>query len=91
MNRDDDDLDLIDPARSARLYDVGLPGFIAATAIGADGETHLVLAHGDALGDPTVRYDPDTLDALHEQRGPLPLEYVRRVTITSRTHRRHPQ
>ena len=73
---DDDDFDLIDPARSARLYDVGLRGYIAATAVSADGATHLVLAHGAALGDPTVRYDPDTLDALHEQRGPLPLEFV---------------
>ena len=90
MNRDDDDLDLIDPARSARLYDVGLPGYIAATAIGADGETHLVLAHGDALGDTGVRYDPDCADAPHEQCGQLPLEFVRRLTIASRTHRPPP-
>ena len=86
-----DDFDIPDVARSARLSDVGLAGYVATVAVSADGTEHLVLAHGAALGDPRVRYDPDTLDALHEQCGPLPLEYVRRVTITSRTHRRHPQ
>lgn len=87
-----DDFDVPDACRSAALADVGLPGYVAAVTVDCDGQEHFVLAHGAALGDPTVRYDADCADVAHEQLGELPVEYWRRITIASRRlHRRPPQ
>jgi hypothetical protein len=78
---------IIDDARTTCLCDVGRPGYIAATAITAEGREHLVLAELNAIGDEHVLYDPTCTDIAHEQLGPLPLEFVRRLTISRRTHR----
>lgn len=82
-----DETNLIDDDHSAHLCDVGQRDYLAATVVRADGSAHLVLAQRDAIGDLDVRYDPDTAQAPHEQTGPLPLKYVRRLTISARTHR----
>ena len=78
---------LIDDCRTRCLCAVGRDDYIAATAVASDGTEHLVLARCDALGDENVRYDPACTDVAHEQLGALPLEFVRRVTISQRTHR----
>jgi hypothetical protein len=83
----DDKANLLDDLRTACLCDVGGPGLLAATAIGADGSEHYLLALVDAIGDENVRYDPTTPQAPHERLGALPLEYLRRLTIAARTHR----
>lgn len=54
----DDNTDIIDNHHTACLCDVGQPDYIAATAVSADGQAHLVLARVDSLGDEQVRYDP---------------------------------
>jgi hypothetical protein len=69
------------------LCAAGAPGYLAATVVNADGETDLVLAEYDSLGDPDVRYD--STPPPHEGVGPLPLEYARRVTASCRRH--HPK
>lgn len=80
--------DLVDLDHAACLCDVGLPGYVAAVAVDSDGEAHLLLAEWGSVGDEAKRYDPLTAQAPHDQTGPLPLEYVRRLTISSRrTHR----
>lgn len=79
--------DFIDPDHTACLCDVGNPDYVAAIAIGPDGDQRLILAKRDAIGDPDVRYDPNSVGVAHEQLGPLPLEFVRRITISSRMHR----
>lgn len=76
------------PDTPISLEDVGAPGYGAATAIDHNGDTHLLIVHLDALGDWQARYDPDCTDAIHEQLGPLPIEYIRRLTIALRAHRR---
>lgn len=80
-----DDWDLIDKAVS--LDDVGSPGYMAAVTVDADGTKHLVLAHRESLGDATARFDADCAHVDHEQTGPLPLEYCRRLTISRRRQR----
>lgn len=82
---------LIDSARSADLRDVGGAGYIAATAVSPDGTTHLVLSRLDLLSDDSASYEPDCPDVAHEQPGPLPLDFVRRVAISQRAHRRPPR
>src|SRR5258708_652543 len=83
-----DDTDIIDSRRAVGLGDVGAPDYLAATVISADGSTELVLARRDALGDVTARYQSGCPDAIHEQLGELPLEYIRRITISQRTQRK---
>ncbi|ORV91198.1 hypothetical protein AWC11_11370 [Mycobacterium interjectum] len=80
----DDETDIIDPHRSVHLYDVGAADYAAATCVSADGSGHLVLVHRDALNDPDVRYDPHCADIAHEQLGPLPIDCLRRLTISFR-------
>lgn len=82
-----DGANLLDNFRSACLCDVGAAKYVAAVAVAADGAEHLVLAQCSAVGDPTVRYDSTCRDIAHEQLGPLPIEFVRRLTISRRTHR----
>jgi len=67
-----DNANLIDDDRTRCLCDVGQPDYLAATAVAADGATHLLLAQVDAIGDETVRYDPTCSAVRHEQTGPLP-------------------
>jgi hypothetical protein len=74
----------LDDDHSSCLCDVGGDGYAAATAVAADGSTHLLLAQVDAIGDDRVTYDPTCQGAAHEQTGPLPLEFVRRLTIARR-------
>jgi hypothetical protein len=83
----EDRADWIDTPRCACLCDVGGGDYLAAVAIGADGQERLILALRESLGDENVTYDPACSDATHERVGPLPLEYVRRITICSRTQR----
>ena len=83
----DDSTSYIDNSRTTCLCDVGRPDFLAATAIAADGSGHLVLAQVDAIGSPDIGYDPTCSAVDHEQLGALPIEYVRRLTVTRRTHR----
>ena len=77
----------IDNCRTVCLCVAGCEDYVAATAIAADGSEHLVLAQLDAIGNPDVGYDPNCSAIAHEQLGALPLEYVRRITISQRTHR----
>jgi putative component of membrane protein insertase Oxa1/YidC/SpoIIIJ protein YidD len=79
--------DFIDPDHTACLCDVGSPDYIAAIAIGPDCDQRLILAMRDAIGDPDVRYDPTCSDVGHEQLGALPIEIVRRITISGRVNR----
>lgn len=83
----DDGANWIDPDRTACLCTAGNPDYLAAVAVAADGTEHLVLAEVDRLGDDTARVDPSCPTVAHEQTGPLPLEYVRRITIAQRVHR----
>jgi hypothetical protein len=79
-----DNTNFIDNDRTRCLCDVGQTDYLAATAVAADGSTHLLLAQVDAIGDGNVRYDPTCRDIPHEQLGTLPPEFVRSVR---RTHR----
>ena len=89
MTHECNDDDLIDGRRTVRLADVGCADYVAAAAIKPDGSEHLVLARLDQLGDDTASgYDADCPQATHEQLGPLPLEFVRRLTISRRRSRR---
>ena len=54
-----DDSNLIDDVCTRCLCDVGQLDYIAATAVGVDGQDRLILARVDAIGDETVRYDRD--------------------------------
>lgn len=78
---------LVDYHRSACLCDVGAPDYLLTVAIAADGTETFMLARHDAIGDPSITYRRDCPDAPHEQADRLPLEFVRRVTISQRTHR----
>jgi hypothetical protein len=59
---------------------------VAATAVDVDGQTHLVLAERDSIGDDSVRYDAGCTAVAHEQLGPLPLETLLRIKINFRTY-----
>jgi len=83
----DDDVLLIDPHRQRCLCDVGAPGFRVAVAVDADGEQHLLLADVDRIGDETALVNTSCPSASHDQLGPLPLEFTRRLTVSLRTHR----
>jgi hypothetical protein len=78
---------LIDHDRTACLCDVGQTDYLAATVVTADGSAHLILAQRDAIGDERVRFDATCSDVDHEQLGALPLETVRRITISGRMNR----
>jgi hypothetical protein len=77
----------VDQARSADLSDVGLAGYLLATIVAEDGSEHAILAEHQSIGDETVLYDPQCAEATHEQRGALPVEFVRRIAISRRTQR----
>jgi hypothetical protein len=87
MNRAEDGY-LIDDHRTACLCDVGTTDYIAVTAVAADGSAHLVMARVDAVGDESVGYDASCPGVAHEQLGPLPLNYTRRIAVSRRTRHR---
>lgn len=82
-----DDWEILDHTRSADLSDVGAPDYLATTVVSAEGSEYLVLAERNSLGNPTVRFDADCSAVDHEQTGPLPLEYCRRLAINRRRQR----
>jgi hypothetical protein len=59
----------------------------AAVVIDADGREDFVIVDELLLEEGNHTYHPDAPDAPHERLGPLPIEYVRRITISRRTHR----
>lgn len=83
----DDDAHRVDHSRTTCLCDVGLPGYWAVTAVDCRGDEHFALAECVSLGRGGARYDAACSDVAHEQVGPLPLEYVRRVTVAARVNR----
>ena len=78
---------LMDPDHTRCLCDVGAPDYLAATAVAADGSSHLLLARAEDIGVESATYDPTCSTVAHEQLGPLPLEVVRRITATRRQAR----
>ena len=76
---------LIDYERAACLCDVGQPDYWAAVCVTASGEDVLWLVCKDELGAEHPRCGSS--DQPHERLGPLPLEVVRGITISRRTHR----
>jgi hypothetical protein len=79
-----DDLDhsaLLDYERSVCLCDAGRPDLAAVTAIGPDGAAVLLVADQNRIGDPTATFDPNCLDAPHEQTGPLPPRWQSRIEL----------
>ncbi|MDT5369269.1 MAG: hypothetical protein QOC62_3700 [Mycobacterium sp.] len=83
----DDNQLMIDDDRTACLCDVGAADYLAAVVVDSDGTPHMVLAECASIGHPDVRCDTTCGSAVHEQLGPLPIEYVRRITISRRTQR----
>jgi hypothetical protein len=71
--------DFVDFERSSCLCTEGLPGYIAAVAVGEDGSETLLLVAADQIGDVEATYDPQVLDAGHEQLGRLPAGWHERV------------
>ena len=82
-----DSVCIIDADRSACLCAEGLPGVVAAVLIAADGRTDLVLVAQELIDDTRHTYNHATPQAPHEQLGALPLEFVRRLTVSARAHR----
>jgi hypothetical protein len=78
---------IIDSLRTACLCDVGCTDFVAVVVVGADGAEHLALAECVSINDEDVTCDTACSGVAHEQLGPLPLEYTRRITIALRVHR----
>lgn len=70
---------LLDQARSVCLCDVGLPNYLAATAVADDGSEHLLLALHDGINDHQVVYDHHCRNVAHEQPGRLPGGWRERV------------
>ena len=81
----EDRTSFIDEHRTVCLCSVGQPDYLAATAIRADGRETLVLAAVAAIGDEAAGYDAECRAVAHDQLGPLPDEFVAR--ISSRTGR----
>jgi hypothetical protein len=77
---------LIDPARTACLCDVGDHDYAATVAVDHDGNETYWLIHKELLGEDGV--DHGNEQPPHEQLGPLPLDYVRRITISRRRYTR---
>jgi hypothetical protein len=82
-----DNRSYIDNRASACLCDVGLPSYVAAVLVAGDGRQDLVLVDQELIGDGQHTYNHTTPEAAHDQLGPLPLEFVRRITVSSRVHR----
>jgi hypothetical protein len=76
----DDRTVIIDDQRSVCLCETGC-NYMAATVIGADGTEYLMLLRFSDIGRSAV-YDADCVTVGHEQVGPLPIEYVKRIAIS---------
>ncbi len=76
----------IDGARTASLHDVGGTNLLAATLVGAD-YVCLAIVDTEQLGGDGAMFDPRCRSVEHEQIGPLPVEYVRRLTVSQRRNR----
>jgi hypothetical protein len=72
----------IDGNRTVPLDDVGGGDLLAATLVGVDFTALAIL--DTALIPFGVPIDAHCRSVPHEQLGPLPLEFVRRITITQR-------
>jgi hypothetical protein len=72
---------LIDFARSAVLCDVGAPGWLAAEAVGPDGDTALALVDTSLRGDPTCNPFASAGMPEHERLGALPSHWATRVRL----------
>lgn len=77
---------IIDGPRSVPLHDVGGGNTLAATLVGVD-FTCLAILDAERIGDGTP-IDAHCRGVRHEQVGKLPIEYVRRIAVSQRTHRR---
>jgi hypothetical protein len=82
-----DNISYIDNGRSACLCGQGGGPYVACVLVAADGTQDLVLVDQELLGDGKHTYNRTTPEAIHEQLGALPLEVVRRIAISRRTHR----
>ncbi|OSC32051.1 hypothetical protein B8W69_02845 [Mycobacterium vulneris] len=76
---------LIDHKRTACLWSAGRPDYWAAVCVNASGDDVLWLISVDELDAEHPRHGNG--DQPHEQLGPLPIEFVRRLTISRRTNR----
>lgn len=76
---------LIDYERTACLCSAGRPDYLAAVCVTASGNEVLWLVSVNELDAEHPRRGNG--DQPHEQLGPLPIEFVRRFTISRRTHR----
>ena len=79
---------IVDTERSACLCSAGGGPYVAATLITPDGRQDLVLVDWDKLGNPDYTYNADVPHATHEQPGPLPGYWTRRVAAVHRTPHR---
>lgn len=67
----------VDRDRSASLWDVGAPGYLAAVGVDPDGQDVLAVVSEEHLG---VKGAPQgCADQPHEQTGPLPALWRRRI------------
>jgi hypothetical protein len=66
-------------SRSQTLCDVGGDGYLAAAVIGPDGVEYPLVVDFALIGDPDVTFNPNCPDAPHEQVGPLPAPWRRRI------------
>jgi len=72
-----DGVTFLDRQRSAPLWDVGAPGYLAAVGVDPDGEDVLALVSEEHLN---VENAPQgCADQPHEQTGPLPAVWRRRI------------
>jgi hypothetical protein len=73
-------MNLVDPARSAQLCDVGQSDYMLVTAVSDDGTVDYVLAERASINTDSG-YDSTCRDAVHERVGPLPYYWQSRVTL----------
>lgn len=73
-----DEVIVPDLQRSALLWDVGAPGYLAAVGVDSDGEEYLALLEFYESG-PRDPVDVVCATARHEQVGPLPAVWRRRI------------
>jgi hypothetical protein len=82
-----DNVSYVDNDRSACLCGQGGGEYVACVLVAADGSHDLVLVDWELIGDGQHTYNRTTPEAIHEQAGPLPLDIVRRLAISSRGRR----
>ena len=75
---------IVDWHQAACLCDAGQPDYLGAVVVDAAGAQHLALVETEAIGDESVGLDARCRGVAHEQLGPLPLEYTRRLAVACR-------